>query len=422
MEFTTITKTEFEQFSATYPRENFWQSTQMSDMREHKGWTAHYLGVKEQGEIIACSVLTSLKVYKKYSLFMALRGFLIDYENIELLKYFIRQTKKYLEEHDCLYMKIDPYFPYQEHDMEGNVVADGFCHQDVIDAFVEEGFEFQGYRCTHDENYEPRWMSILDLQEKSEADVLKDMHVRTRQNVNNTIKTGIKVRELARNELTILEKIVDDTGNRRNFSKPDLAYYEQFYDSFKDHMKAVYAYLDMQDYSDRIQHEMDEEYKNKAKIEEALKEHPESKKNIKRLKTCEDLITAITKRQTEAKDLIQQYGMEIPLAAALFVINGHEVVYLFSGSDNNLKKFKGPYAIQWYMIQYAIQHHIPTYNFYGISGDFNEDAEDYGVYLFKKGFHANVVELLGDFLYIAKPSAYKQYQLLRNVKHKILKR
>ena len=37
------------------------------------------------------------------------------------------------------------------------------------------------------------------------------------------------------------------------------------------------------------------------------------------------------------------------------------------------------------MINYALDHGIDRYNFYGISGDFSEDAEDAGVIKFKKG-------------------------------------
>ena len=42
------------------------------------------------------------------------------------------------------------------------------------------------------------------------------------------------------------------------------------------------------------------------------------------------------------------------------------------------------YAIQWKMINYALEHGINRYNFYGISGDFSENAEDVGVIKFKK--------------------------------------
>ena len=36
------------------------------------------------------------------------------------------------------------------------------------------------------------------------------------------------------------------------------------------------------------------------------------------------------------------------------------------------------------MINYAIDHDIDRYNFYGISGHFTDDAEDAGVVKFKK--------------------------------------
>ena len=54
-----------------------------------------------------------------------------------------------------------------------------------------------------------------------------------------------------------------------------------------------------------------------------------------------------------------------------------------------------------------------------MSGNFDPQAEDYGVYLFKKGFQGEIQELIGDFDYIANPKMYRLYQSLRNVKHKI---
>ena len=54
-----------------------------------------------------------------------------------------------------------------------------------------------------------------------------------------------------------------------------------------------------------------------------------------------------------------------------------------------------------------------------MSGNFDPQAEDYGVYLFKKGFQGEIQELIGDFDYIVNPKMYRLYQSLRNVKHKI---
>ena len=51
----------------------------------------------------------------------------------------------------------------------------------------------------------------------------------------------------------------------------------------------------------------------------------------------------------------------------------------------------GAYKLQWEMIKFAKAHNIDSYNFYGITGDFSEDAEDYGVQQFKKGFNICVI-------------------------------
>lgn len=49
------------------------------------------------------------------------------------------------------------------------------------------------------------------------------------------------------------------------------------------------------------------------------------------------------------------------------------------------------------MIKRAMEKKLPLYDFGGISGDFNPDSDNYGVYEFKRGFGGNVVEYIGEF-------------------------
>ena len=65
------------------------------------------------------------------------------------------------------------------------------------------------------------------------------------------------------------------------------------------------------------------------------------------------------------------------------------------------------------MIKFAKEHDINRYNFYGITGDFSEDAEDAGVQKFKEGFNADVYEYIGDFVKPIKPIFYKLKRNLR---------
>ena len=91
------------------------------------------------------------------------------------------------------------------------------------------------------------------------------------------------------------------------------------------------------------------------------------------------------------------------------------MIYLSSGAYDEYMRFNGPYAIQWTMIQYALNHGYKRYNFYGTSGNFNKEADDYGVYLFKKGFGGHVEELVGDFILPIDAMMFAIYNRLKKI-------
>lgn len=410
-----ISEEEFSNFYENFEQKCFWQSVSMAHFESSHGWSIHYLGFYDEDVIRAATVLISKKVMGKYALFEALRGFLIDYDDLDLMDAFLNELKIYLHAHNCLYMKIDPYCEYQPHDKDGNAI-EGYRRDDLIDLFEKHGFIHQGFRNGSDNNYEPRWMSILPLEGKDEEDILKKCDSKTRQNIVNTQKTGLKIDHLNKSELYRLHDMVSTTGKRRHFLNPELSYYTDFMTSFHENMQAYCVYLDTKDYYERYKKNYEELIKEKEHIYKLIEE-TDSKKNRSKLKNCENKITAALKRIDEAKKLREEYGDKIDLAAAMYVITDREIVYLFSGSNDTFKHFKAAYALQWYMIKYGIEHHIKRYNFYGISGIFSPEDEEYGVYLFKKGFDADVIELIGNFEYIDRKRTYTVYEDLRRIKH-----
>ena len=104
---------------------------------------------------------------------MALRGFLVDYHNEELLRFFIQNVKAYVNDNKCLYMKIDPYISYQPHDIDGNAMPNGKKEDGLIALFEEYGFVHQGFRTYHDDEFEPRWISVLNTANTTEEEILK---------------------------------------------------------------------------------------------------------------------------------------------------------------------------------------------------------------------------------------------------------
>ena len=225
MELVELTQEQYERFFESSPYANFWQSVEMAHMREagNDPWDVEYVGVRDDQTLKAAAALHSKAVYRGYRVYMILRGLLVDYRDEALLRFFLQELMTYLKAHKCLFVRMDPYVEYQKHLPDGSVEEGTEKNDRLIELFKSYGFEHLGFRKEIDNNYEPRWMSVLFLEGRSEDEVLKQMHSRTRQNINHTIRNGIKLRELGYEELDILYLMVNMTGNRRHFENPSLS-------------------------------------------------------------------------------------------------------------------------------------------------------------------------------------------------------
>lgn len=421
MEFLEINACEFSEFAHKQKNENFWQSTEMACLRKWNGWSCCYVGIKDEGEIIAATMLSYRRILFQYTYVQALRGFYIDYHDHDKMDIFHQGLLSYLKKLNCLYFKVDPYFPLIERDQDGEIIEQGYDHHDVIHYFEKLGYVYEGYHIGNDLTKEPNWMFVKNIEPMTKEALLQSFDHQTRWSIRKTMKIGIKIKEGSILDLPAFKDIMEHTAKRRSFEDRSMNYYEGLFQTFgKEKIKIVFAQLDAQEYYQNLSNEKQIAQKELADIQTMLDSHKNSKKYNKKRKVVEEQIALLDKQLAEANLLLEK-DIIINLAAAIFILVGKEIVYLYSGAYKEYMKFNGPYAIQWYMLCYAMDHHFERYNFYGISGNFQKDAEDYGVYEFKKGFNGEVVELLGDFHYIVKPNLHNVYKALRAIKHRLSK-
>ena len=92
---------------------------------------------------------------------------------------------------------------------------------------------------------------------------------------------------------------------------------------------------------------------------------------------------------------------------------------MFGGSKKELMSFQSAYTLHFEGIKYAVEHGYDTYNFYGITGNFSKDNPLLGLYLFKKSFGGQVVELVGEFDLIISKWYYRLYKIAFSMYHKL---
>ncbi len=402
MEFRELSEEEFRVFAKNHKLASFVQTPEMGRYQASHKKDVYYVGMVEQGKILCATMMFASGNFLGRKTFYAPNGYLIDYEDQALLAAFTKEMKHFVRKHGGFYLRIDPYYPLVERDINGDVVPGGYDHRSTIAYLQACGYHYLGT------SSQVKYMFVLPLQDQEKEQIFRVFKPNTRNLIRKAMRPGIVVRALKRDELSIFKALTSVTGERRQFSDKPLSYYEEMYDLFvpRGELTFVIAELHTKTYIDDLEKELQEERMRFPKL---------SVKNESKRTEAESRIQLLERRIEEVKTLALQKVDPIVLSGGMFFLYGNEVLYLFSGNYKEYMHFAAQYRIQWEMIQYAIDHHYERYNFYGILS-YQKDSPEYGVYEFKKGFHGHVVELIGEFELPTHPFYYLRKFLKKWIK------
>lgn len=418
MNFLLLEPDEFRKFADKSPYKSFYQTPEIAKLREENGWTPYYFGVKKENKLIAASMVVAKPTFLGKSTFYAPGGPLLDYEDVSLVQFFFEHLRKYAKSHNGYLLHIEPYYELIERGRDGEPIASGFNRKTAQNNLVAAGLT----PCTTSD--EPKYAFVMDISGRTPDQLLTDMKRNTRNHVRKAEKKGVKIRELKREELSVFKQITKSTSKRRNFQDKPLSYYEQMYDLFheKGEVKFLLAEARLND------EESGKESKDISGLKAPKRFSEESVRDYDRDRKSAPPVTTGGRDSVSEEDRLVPQATNgnsdccTPLSAAMFMLYGDEIIYLFSGSaEEYMKEYNAQYLIQWYMIKYAAEHGFKRYNFYGIQGLPDKSSPDYGIYNFKKGFdstsNAHVTELIGAYEMPVSSTFYALHQLLRRLKH-----
>lgn len=408
MEFVELNEDEFLEFSKNNQYTSFFQMPLWGDVKRDNGWKSYYVGLKDNGKVVAASLLLSKKIKFFKNMFYAPRGFLLDYNDLDLLEGFTLGIKNFLKDKNALFLKINPYVDYQMRTVDGEVVPDT-ARDDLMKKFKELGFVHNGFYIDQDKktDLEPRWISVLDLDGiNSIDDAYKNMRSSTKWRINNSRKNCLEIIEADKDNLFEFKNLMKHTAERREFVDRPLSYYLNMFNILNKEklVKVLLVKINFRELLEVSNKNLDEnnkkqeEFKNNSRKEKQLKElELEHDRLVEKIKTLEDII--------------KEDGDSKIIAGGWYMLYGREINYLFGASYKKYMKYNSQYLLQYEMIKYAIENHYKAFNFYGIDGNFSEDSKGYGLFDFKRGFNARVHELVGEFDLVIDKFRYNLYRV-----------
>lgn len=385
MELIEIKENEFNSLADKFTCKNFFQTSNMGISLKQRGKKVYYLGLKDNFDIKALTMIYESRKFLGKSEFICLKGFLVDYKNSELVKVFSEKLLDFVKINNGYKLIIDPYIIEVQRDIDGNVVDGGKNNYEVIDYLKNIGYIKSKI------DTQVRFNFCLDLENKSEEEIFKNFKQNTRNLINRALREGVEVIDLKFEELDKFKSITEYTCKRREFPDKTLEYYQSMYKAFQDKVVFKLARLNVKKHLN---------YLNNLKIDyeekiEKIKGENKKKDNYK------FELENVCKKIEKVKQYITEDGY-LNLAASMFMLYGDETIYLFSGSYDEYNEYGGAYLIQWEIIKYAIKNGYKRHNFFGIYNFTDPMNKDYGIYLFKKGFNGYVEELVGEYYIYTK--------------------
>jgi len=230
MEFIeNLKEKEFEEFVNKSKKGHFMQSYYWGSVSSFKHFKPHYLGMKQDGKLIATALLLEKHLISKYSFFYCPRGFVCDYQNKEILKEFSTFLKKYCKKKHGLFLRIDPDIPLQKLDSDGNILEP--LNYELVDTLKKMGFKHSGFNKNF-ENDQPRYTFRLDIS-KGIEDIRKNMHPTTRKIINRGNIYHLDIYKGTKEDIKDFYDTMIETAERENLVLSPIGYYENFYEKLR---------------------------------------------------------------------------------------------------------------------------------------------------------------------------------------------
>lgn len=406
MEIIQITKEEFDNFAENYEIKNFYQTGSYGALMDRHSFDDYYLAMKdESGNYKAATLILIKKELLGYKWGYCPRGYLIDFNDFNLLETFTKLLTQFLNKRNFMFVKIDPYIIYKSRDKKGNVIP-GVDNSKIVDELIHIGYEHTGFNLNF-ENLKPRWNAVTTT--NSTENLFSRFTKEIRNKIRKADKMGIEILEGDASSVKQFYSLVDKKHSRK------LNYYLDMMEILgkKDMIKLYFAKLDTAKYIEKSKTLFEAEEKRNNEINQELEENINSNNtnNIIKRKMASDILLNNCKQNViNATNLYKEYPSGVIVGASAIIKYNKEIFFLIDGYKQEFKRYCPNHYLKYQIMDFYRKEGYTRMHLNGISGDFNKSSAFYGLTRFKLGFAAEIEEYIGEFTLVINKGKYKSYQ------------
>src|SRR5574344_2352456 len=232
MEFiSNLSKEEYVNFWENTPNNHFMQSYEWGIAgKNNRGYEPFYVGLKDNGKVVAAALLLKKKTPFNMCYFYASRGYTIDFSNATLLKEFTNGLRKFLKEQNGIYLRLDPPLMYQEIDIDGNKIPNGKNNYEVFNNMINLGYKHTGFNKLY-ENNQPRYTFRTYFNKyNSFEDIMNNWSKTFTKQLKRSYTYDLNIYESK--DIKQFHELLKVISEKNKFREYDYNYYQNIFDEF----------------------------------------------------------------------------------------------------------------------------------------------------------------------------------------------
>lgn len=392
MDLKALSIEEFTEFQKMHPLSNLYQTVNYGIFMAENGYDYELIGLVKDDVILAASLILIKPIGIKCFYGYAPRGFLIDYQDEELVHIFIEKLKKYYYEKNVIFIKINPNIPVGEVNLNTyeiiptdnynitNLLIRNHCQKLLDNLYFEAKL--------------PRFNAIIDTQEFD----IKNIDKNTRCKIKKGLRKGLRFEKVTKENINIFYTLTKDTSNGEYF-------YQDLFTAFErdNNIDLFLVSIDYSEFLDNSQYMYQKELERNNKLNEKLASFY-SERLINTKMSSDKILLSYKSDIMEATKGIND-NRKVYIAGAITIKNNDTVTIMYSAFNKDYKRFSPNYFLYYALIKYY-QNDYKYIDLNGVVGDFTHENEYTGLNRFKLGFKPKVYEYIGELDLLIEPKSY----------------
>ena len=396
---TDINNEKYTEFIKSHKHGNMMQAIEWSAIKNTWGAVRVAVSDDEDNIIAAAQVLT------RKGLWYVPRGPILDYNNKELLGFFLTNLKKFAKTKQAKLVKLDIPIAVKDEKLANFKDVDvDRSNDELIKTFKSYGYNHKGFSLNMSSTIQPRFNTVTKLEKPIPDLFSKD----TRRLIRDADKKFVEVRRCGKENLDDFLFALACTEKRKNISLRGREYFENLLDTFGDNALLYISYIN-------VEKALKECHNRKENLEKEIEELGE--KSPKKKRTLEEQVAGTDKLIELFNGLeIEDKSKDQVISAAITIAYGNHAEIIYAGMNEDFAKLPAQYKVFSDTMKKAQEMGISEVSMGGIEGSLNDSLLG-----FKSKFSPNIVEYYGEFDLVISHVFNLMYNYGLPLRRKILK-